>query len=256
MEVHAHSHSSPAGGGAPRKKWTHYFWEFLMLFLAVFCGFLAENQREHGVEHRREKQYLQSLQSDLKKDTAFYNSFEVYLTRVSGRLDSIEYLINSREYLTNPNGFYQLASSSRRMRFFEYHSSSFEQMKSSGNLRLIRQMDIADSLADYYFTVQERVNTQESRYTEATANIATAMWEVFDAKYFPHASLLSKQFINNNPIRDSSFLKNIDEQKLMKYKNMCYEKTQLLFSLRDLVQVLNKKASKLLFMIQDKYHLK
>ena len=28
MEVHAHTHT-------PRKKWTHYFWEFLMLFLAV-----------------------------------------------------------------------------------------------------------------------------------------------------------------------------------------------------------------------------
>jgi len=43
MEVHAHTHTA-------RKKWTHYFWEFLMLFLAVFCGFLAENQREHMIE--------------------------------------------------------------------------------------------------------------------------------------------------------------------------------------------------------------
>ena len=30
MEVHAHTHTE-------RKKWTHYFWESLMLFLAVFC---------------------------------------------------------------------------------------------------------------------------------------------------------------------------------------------------------------------------
>jgi hypothetical protein len=36
MEVHHHAHTA-------RKKWTHYFWEFLMLFVAVFCGFLAEN---------------------------------------------------------------------------------------------------------------------------------------------------------------------------------------------------------------------
>ncbi|MBK9661472.1 MAG: hypothetical protein IPO68_16495 [Chitinophagaceae bacterium] len=43
MEVHHHAHTA-------RKKWTHYFWEFLMLFLAVFCGFLAENQREHYVK--------------------------------------------------------------------------------------------------------------------------------------------------------------------------------------------------------------
>ena len=35
MEVHAHSHTPQ------KEKWTHYFWEFLMLFLAVFCGFLC-----------------------------------------------------------------------------------------------------------------------------------------------------------------------------------------------------------------------
>lgn len=28
MEVHAHSHT-------PRRKWTHYLWEFIMLFLAI-----------------------------------------------------------------------------------------------------------------------------------------------------------------------------------------------------------------------------
>ena len=55
MEVHSHSHM-------PRKKWTHYFWEFLMLFLAVFCGFLAENQREHFVEHQREIKLMETLQ--------------------------------------------------------------------------------------------------------------------------------------------------------------------------------------------------
>ncbi len=62
MEVHAHSHT-------PRKKWTHYLWEFLMLFLAVFCGFLAENQREHFIEHQREKVLARSLVEDLKKDS-------------------------------------------------------------------------------------------------------------------------------------------------------------------------------------------
>jgi len=30
MEVHHHSHTT-------RCKWTHYFWEFLMLFLSVCC---------------------------------------------------------------------------------------------------------------------------------------------------------------------------------------------------------------------------
>ena len=69
MEVHAHT-SRTSG---TRKKWTHYLWEFIMLFLAVFCGFLAENQREHYIEHQREKQYMRSLLEDLQTDTATIN---------------------------------------------------------------------------------------------------------------------------------------------------------------------------------------
>src|SRR6187551_1122786 len=62
MEVHHHSHTE-------RKKWHHYFFEFLMLFLAVFAGFLAENWREHVVEHQRAKQYAKTLLKDLSSDT-------------------------------------------------------------------------------------------------------------------------------------------------------------------------------------------
>lgn len=38
MEVHAHSHTE-------RKKWTHYLWEFLMLFLAVFSVYMNGSRR-------------------------------------------------------------------------------------------------------------------------------------------------------------------------------------------------------------------
>ena len=74
MEVHAHSHT-------PRKKWTHYFWEFLMLFLSVFCGFLAENEREHYVERTRAKEYAGLLYQDLKNDSVYFN--EVLTNQVS-----------------------------------------------------------------------------------------------------------------------------------------------------------------------------
>jgi hypothetical protein len=87
MEVHAHTHTE-------RKKWTHYFWEFLMLFLAVFCGFMAENQREHMVENQREKKYMQSLASDLAADTLrLSNILQQRISRTK-MLDSFAVLIN------------------------------------------------------------------------------------------------------------------------------------------------------------------
>ena len=64
METHAQElHKAPGQG------WKHYFFEFLMLFLAVFAGFLAENQREHIVEHQREKKFARRLLSDLRQDS-------------------------------------------------------------------------------------------------------------------------------------------------------------------------------------------
>src|SRR4030095_5359539 len=69
MESHAHHiHKAPGHG------WKHYFFEFLMLFLAVFAGFLAENQREHIVEHQREKKFARRLLSDLRQDSIFIES--------------------------------------------------------------------------------------------------------------------------------------------------------------------------------------
>ena len=76
MEVHAHTHPSASSGH--RKKWTHYFWEFLMLFLAVFCGFLAEYQLEHKIEKDRAGQYILSLYEDLRSDTDRINQLLAY----------------------------------------------------------------------------------------------------------------------------------------------------------------------------------
>ena len=46
METHTHHlHEAQA------KKWTHYLFEFLMLFLAVFLGFVAENVRKVSLKN-------------------------------------------------------------------------------------------------------------------------------------------------------------------------------------------------------------
>ena len=56
MEVHKHPHDV-----THKKNWKGYLLEFFMLFLAVFLGFIAENEWEHVVEKNRAKQYAKSL---------------------------------------------------------------------------------------------------------------------------------------------------------------------------------------------------
>ena len=141
MEVHAHSHTE-------RKKWTHYFWEFLMLFLAVFCGFLAENQREHMVEHQREKQYMESLLSDLAADTTVLgNGIPLKLKRISA-IDSVFQFFN--EHPDAKTIFGKLFRTIRRTNFdarFTRNIITINQLKNSGGMRLVRNIDVSDSIS-------------------------------------------------------------------------------------------------------------
>jgi hypothetical protein len=155
MEVHAHSHIE-------RKKWTHYLWEFLMLFLAVFCGFLAENQREHYVEHQREKQYIRSLISDIATDTANINKMNGWFKLIQKNCDSV--LID----LEGNNKYYSRNKSRHFRRVvngypdYIYTDRTMQQLKNAGGLRLIRNLSAADSIIGYDAAVRDALREEES----------------------------------------------------------------------------------------------
>ena len=142
MEVHAHSHTA-------RKKWTHYFWEFLMLFLAVFCGFFAEYQLEHQIEKDREKQYMETMLEDLKTDSAL---FEINIKQRESRIammDSLVILLNSPDQGLKGNEIYFFARSISPPTNMFPNDRTIEQLKSSGNLRLIRNKNISNEVMKY-----------------------------------------------------------------------------------------------------------
>src|SRR5688572_5591847 len=82
MEVHHHGHVHE------KKKWKEYLFQFLMLFLAVFCGFMAENFREHLIIKEKAHNYLKNLVADLKTDSARLNDDLYYQGLWYNHLDS------------------------------------------------------------------------------------------------------------------------------------------------------------------------
>ena len=149
MEVHHHAHSeSGTDSHRSKRKWTHYFWEFFMLFLAVFLGMLAEYRLEHIIEHQREKKYIRSLIRDLEMDiSSLQNSYDRRLVQMN-YFDSLhDLLIRHDKDRTNDMYFY--ARHINRHTNFQYHDRTIQQLKNSGNLRLIRNQRAADSLTVY-----------------------------------------------------------------------------------------------------------
>ena len=140
MEVH-HAHTA-------RKKWTHFFWEFFMLFFAVLCGMLAEYKLEHIIEHQREKKYIVSLIKDIELDImSMQGSYESKNLQIR-YFDSLKNLLKDG-YENHLSDFYFYARQITRLTNFQYHDRTIQQLKNSGNLRLIRNQNAADSITVY-----------------------------------------------------------------------------------------------------------
>ena len=144
MEAHTHTHT-------PRKKWTHYLFEFFMLFLAVFCGFLAEYQLEHKIEKEKERQYIQSLISDLKEDVVtLENNVDLNKKKII-LLDSLLNIISDAATLKEKqNDAYYMARVGPRIITLTLSSKTFDQLKNSGGFRLLTKKEVANKVMEYY----------------------------------------------------------------------------------------------------------
>jgi len=170
MEVHAHTHTVDPDSHRGRKKWTHYFWEFLMLFLAVFCGFLAENQREHMVEHQRAKQYATLLYDDIKVDTGTVKYQLRVLEFVNPRIDTFINLVQKYKPEELPGGtwFYYGRFPGRYFNI-TFQDATIQQLKSSGGLRYFGNSSVANAIALYdqaCRNLQSEIDNQNLHYLE------------------------------------------------------------------------------------------
>ena len=147
MEVHHHSHTS-------RKRWTHYFWEFLMLFLAVFCGFLAEYALEHKIEKDRERQYIRSFVEDLERDTATLNDRIGYCNLTIERVDSAIAVFNDPRLNDLAGEIYYFLRWMHRSDNFSVNDRTIVQLRNAGGMRLVSNKNVSDSIIDYYKDVE------------------------------------------------------------------------------------------------------
>ncbi|HEY5770991.1 MAG TPA: hypothetical protein VIS75_00130 [Chitinophagaceae bacterium] len=251
MEVHAHTH--PASGGT-RKKWTHYLWEFLMLFLAVFCGFLAENQREHMIEHQREKVYINSLITDLKEDTATIRYVISFCIKKFHGMDTLAQLLN-KDVLSNEEEkelYYLNSRHAASVLFMVFNERTIKQFLNSGNLRLVRKQGTSDSIMNYYGQTMDRVIDQEKVCDEMSKRLVFSTEDIFD-----HSASLKK--MNT----DSSFYRDIKQEKMKlitKDKNVLRKYSQMILTARSMLAtyigklfVMEKGGENLLAFLENEY---
>ena len=134
-----------------------------MLFLAVFCGFLAEYQLEHKIERERGKQYIQSLYEDLKEDSA---TLANTIVTVSGIIENLKTIATCHRVLLKNleanSCMLTLFKNSRRIYTFDLTDRTIRQLTNAGGFRLLQKQD-ADSIMKYeslYRTYKDNESTQ------------------------------------------------------------------------------------------------
>ena len=181
MEVHAHTHPSSSSG--QRKKWTHYFWEFLMLFLAVFCGFLAENQREHLIEHKRAIKYIQSLAEDLGYDTLEFQEDGQTWREKFYIIDTLRQELSKPIPAQNAELLYKIASKVWRFTTFIYNDRTIEQLRHSGEFRLLNK-EVVTKLIRYDGKVRTSIRDREAVLIRTYGELIDIQNSLFDSRIF------------------------------------------------------------------------
>jgi hypothetical protein len=249
MEIHAHTHT-------PRKKWTHYFWEFLMLFLAVFCGFLAENQREHMVEHQRAKQYATLLYDDIKVDTGTAKYQMGVLSFVNPRIDTFINLVQKYKPEELPGGtWYYYGRFPGRYFNITFQDATIQQLKSSGALRYFQNSSVANAIALYdqaCRNLESEINNENLLYLEVIKwrnqlyNIYL-MREVMDLDV-PYSKIDS---FKNNPLP----LLSLRKEDFMQFANITQHRLTSNWVLYTLYEKVFKSGESLLALLKKEYHL-
>ena len=233
MEVHHHSH------GHGNKTWKSYIWEFTMLFLAVFCGSIAEYFLEHKIEADREKQYIASLVSDLKTDTTNIRLTVEDFNSNNVNFDTIDTYINHITDTYNPHLMYSLKKI-LGYRDFISTDKTLQQLKNAGNLRLIKKQSVADSIAGYDFQVK--------KFQITSGELQTQFYKAFD----DYQSLVydnSKDSLKSK----SDYLISTDIASFKKYHNhmKLYKLLRKIYVIR--LQELEAKIKNLLLLLKEEY---
>jgi len=155
MEVHKHPHHV-----MHKKKWAEYILEFLMIFFAVFMGFIAENIRE-GIKNKENiHSDMQSIVADLKSDVLYFDSLIIRNEYSCLMTDSLINMLGNHP--SNTADIYYLARTiTANFGYFYSNAKTFEQMKASGNSKFIKPRSLLDSIANYYTSFQWFSNQAE-----------------------------------------------------------------------------------------------
>lgn len=205
MEVHHPHHPTH------KKNWSEYLLEFFMLFFAVTLGFFAENQREHFVERHREKQYMESMMTDLEKDKIELQNVRKYTTTQIANIDTAIGLLTKGNWnKENIKTMYRVSLKTGGNRPISFAESTSTQLK-TGGMRLIEDKKITNLITDYWQLIAQMNQYQSTSLDNYKMTVKNMTYKIIDGTNYIN--------VKNRVINDNAVLMTYDAMYLKEYNN-------------------------------------
>ncbi len=167
MEVHHHAHH-----GHEKKTWKSYFWEFFMLFAAVFCGSLAELQLEHKIENDRAKELAKSFYKELQLDSISVKKVKASILKKDSSLQYLKHYFLDSNLSNVSNEFainFERGFLVNRPAVFEPRAAMLDLLINSGSLRYFKSKELQETSISLSISIKEIKNRNE-RLTQFIAD--------------------------------------------------------------------------------------
>jgi hypothetical protein len=147
MEVHHHSHHP--------KKWKEYISEFLMLFLAVSLGFLAENLREEQIIEHQTESVLAQLRLELMQDTTQLSNNKITIAKLDTAVAFVAYIFKNDQLESKKEDFFLLHNYILlRVGIFESACIALDQLKYTGLMKNIKNEKLRSAIEKYNLSIK------------------------------------------------------------------------------------------------------
>ncbi len=210
MEVHHH----PELPHGEKKHLKEYFLEFLMIFLAVTMGFIAENLREHFSDNSKEREYITGMIKNLEVDTVQIKNVVALTWQQIDGIDSLRKVSKDKlSQIKVQDSLYLFTSK------YLFYANSFKndditlsQLRNAGGYRLIRNADVLDSIAVYESRIHDLTDEFNDMFTslEKARDNANLVFDLNAGQNF-HLHPTS------TPVLITS-----DKEKIYNYYNSCW----------------------------------
>lgn len=174
--------TSTKSGNKTNSYLLYAFGEIFLVVIGILIALQINNWNEGRIENKLESTFMQSMLEDLRTDVAIYADYKVRNTDLYQCIDSLVYSLKRQDRKAHAK---KSSYWGRTMTTLWVHAQpierTFEQMKSSGQLELISNKNVADQISNYYNS-QYKLDVYNDAALIWLESYLKAMGKVFDGE--------------------------------------------------------------------------